>query len=108
MDWRIDTLDASSAALVNSCVALIFNAFAVRQVARWNAPLIDQPSDERADWQIVNGLGAALALRGCAPRPFFAGASPRTLISRGRFAPHLFFAGASPRTPIRWNRAGSP
>lgn len=40
---------------------LIFNAFAVRQVARWNAPLIDQPSDERADWQIVNGLGAALA-----------------------------------------------
>ncbi len=33
----------------------------MRQVARWNAPLIDQPSDERADWQIVNGLGAALA-----------------------------------------------
>ncbi len=28
MDWRIDTLDASSAALVESCVALVFNAFA--------------------------------------------------------------------------------
>ncbi len=40
---------------------LIFNAFAVRQVARWNQPLVEQPAAERADWQIVNGLGAALA-----------------------------------------------
>ncbi|HWS25950.1 MAG TPA: molybdopterin dinucleotide binding domain-containing protein, partial [Xanthomonadales bacterium] len=40
---------------------LIFNAFAVRQVARWNQPLIEQPASERSDWQIVNGLGAALA-----------------------------------------------
>lgn len=40
---------------------LIFNAFAVRQVARWNQPLVEQPADERADWQIVNGLGSALA-----------------------------------------------
>lgn len=40
---------------------LIFNAFAVRQVARWNAPLVEQAADERADWQIVNGLGAAFS-----------------------------------------------
>jgi anaerobic selenocysteine-containing dehydrogenase len=39
----------------------VFNAFAVRQVARWNPPLVEQPAAERADWQIVNGLGAALA-----------------------------------------------
>lgn len=28
MDWRIDTLDASCATLVDSCVALVLNAFA--------------------------------------------------------------------------------
>jgi len=38
---------------------VIFNAFAVRQVAKWNQPVLPQPDDERADWQIVNGLGAA-------------------------------------------------
>jgi anaerobic selenocysteine-containing dehydrogenase len=40
---------------------LIFNAFAVRRVARWSQPLVSQPEDERADWEIVNGLGAAFA-----------------------------------------------
>lgn len=40
---------------------LIFNAFAVRQVARWNQPILEQRPEERADWQIVNGLGAAYA-----------------------------------------------
>ena len=39
----------------------VFNAFAVRQVSRWNQPVVEQPAAERADWQIVNGLGAALA-----------------------------------------------
>ncbi|MEZ5469804.1 MAG: molybdopterin-dependent oxidoreductase [Lysobacterales bacterium] len=40
---------------------LIFNAFAVRRIVRWNQPLYPQPEAERADWQIVNGLGAAYA-----------------------------------------------
>jgi anaerobic selenocysteine-containing dehydrogenase len=40
---------------------LIFNAFAVRRIVRWNQPLYPQPQAERADWQIVNGLGAAYA-----------------------------------------------
>lgn len=40
---------------------LIFNAFAVRRVARWNQPVYPQPEAERADWQIVNGIGAAYA-----------------------------------------------
>jgi len=40
---------------------LIFNAFAVRRVARVSAPIVDQPQDERADWQILNALGASHA-----------------------------------------------
>lgn len=40
---------------------LIFNAFAVRRVARLNAPLRDLRDDERADWQIIDALGAAHA-----------------------------------------------
>lgn len=39
----------------------VFNAFAVRKVARWNQPLQAQPAEERADWQIINGIGAAHA-----------------------------------------------
>jgi anaerobic selenocysteine-containing dehydrogenase len=40
---------------------LIFNAFAVRRVARLNAPIAERTSAERADWEIVDGLGAAYA-----------------------------------------------
>jgi anaerobic selenocysteine-containing dehydrogenase len=40
---------------------LVFNAFAVRRVARLNSPLRDRGEHERADWEIVNGLGAAYA-----------------------------------------------
>jgi anaerobic selenocysteine-containing dehydrogenase len=38
---------------------LIFNAFAVRRIARLNVPVGERKADERADWEIVNGLGAA-------------------------------------------------
>jgi len=40
---------------------VVFSAFAVRRVARLNAPLREQQPEERADWQIINGLGAAYA-----------------------------------------------
>jgi anaerobic selenocysteine-containing dehydrogenase len=40
---------------------LIFNAFAVRRVARLNAPLRELRDDERADWQIIDAIGAAHA-----------------------------------------------
>ena len=40
---------------------LIFNALAVRRVARLNAPVSERARDERADWEIVNGLAAAYA-----------------------------------------------
>jgi anaerobic selenocysteine-containing dehydrogenase len=42
---------------------LIFNAFAVRRVARLNRPLRERAPDERADWEIVDALGGALAPR---------------------------------------------
>jgi anaerobic selenocysteine-containing dehydrogenase len=40
---------------------LIFNAFAVRDVARFNAAVWPRPEDERYDWEIFNALGARLA-----------------------------------------------
>ena len=39
----------------------VFNAFAVRRVARLNRPVQERAPEERADWEIINGLGAALA-----------------------------------------------
>jgi anaerobic selenocysteine-containing dehydrogenase len=40
---------------------LIFNAFAVRRVARLSQPMRPQAPDERADWEILQGLTAAHA-----------------------------------------------
>jgi len=60
---------------------LIFNAFAVRRVARVNAPLWEQAPDERADWQIFNGLGSAWSA--AAGKPFAAQPDPATLIAAG-------------------------
>ncbi|MFA6984778.1 MAG: molybdopterin-dependent oxidoreductase [Arenimonas sp.] len=40
---------------------LIFNAFGVRRVARLSPPVRERAPGERADWEIVNGLGAAYA-----------------------------------------------
>jgi anaerobic selenocysteine-containing dehydrogenase len=60
---------------------LIFNAFAVRRVARLNAPLWEKAEDERADWEIFNGLGAAYAL--AAGKPFSALPDPAALIDEG-------------------------
>ncbi len=59
----------------------IFNAFAVRRVARLNAPLRARAHEERADWEIVNGLGvayAAAAGKAWSPLP-----EPRALIAAG-------------------------
>lgn len=39
----------------------VFNAFAVRRVARLNQPIREREEDERADWEIINGIGAAYA-----------------------------------------------
>jgi anaerobic selenocysteine-containing dehydrogenase len=38
-----------------------FNAFAVRRVAKLSLPLRERAEDERADWEIINGVAAAYA-----------------------------------------------
>ena len=60
---------------------LIFNAFAVRRVARLNLPVRERTADERADWEIVNGLGAAYAA--AAGKAWQAMPPPKTLIAAG-------------------------
>jgi anaerobic selenocysteine-containing dehydrogenase len=60
---------------------LVFNAFAVRRVARINAPIRAQADDERADWQILDALGAAHAH--AAGKPWTALPPPRELIAAG-------------------------
>ena len=40
---------------------LIFNALAVRRVARLNVPVAERAARERADWEIINGVAAAYA-----------------------------------------------
>ncbi len=44
-----------------------FNAFAVRRVAKLSLPLRERAADERADWEIINGLGAAYASASAKP-----------------------------------------
>jgi anaerobic selenocysteine-containing dehydrogenase len=60
---------------------LIFNAFAVRRVARWNAPLRAQREDERADWQIFNALAQSVA--GQAGKPFQPLPPPEAMVAGG-------------------------
>jgi len=60
---------------------LIFNAFAVRRVARVNVPLWEKAADERADWEIFNGLGVAYAQ--AAGKPFSALPEPAVMIGEG-------------------------
>lgn len=59
----------------------VFNAFAVRRVARLNRPVQPQADDERADWQIINGLGEAFAK--ASGKPWQALPPPKTLIAMG-------------------------
>jgi anaerobic selenocysteine-containing dehydrogenase len=60
---------------------LIFNAFAVRRVARLSAPIQERGPDERGDWEIVNGLGAAYAQ--AAGKNWKRLSAPRELIATG-------------------------
>jgi anaerobic selenocysteine-containing dehydrogenase len=60
---------------------LIFNAFAVRQVARWSRPLREQREHERADWQIFNALGTALSA--ASGKPFVPTPPPEQVIAAG-------------------------
>ncbi|MBP7981673.1 MAG: molybdopterin-dependent oxidoreductase [Arenimonas sp.] len=59
----------------------VFNAFAVRRVARLNQPVRERAADERADWEIINGIGAAFAK--ASGKPWQALPAPKTLIAMG-------------------------
>jgi anaerobic selenocysteine-containing dehydrogenase len=60
---------------------LIFNAFAIRRVARLSQPLYPAADEERADWQILQSLTAACAARkGAAHTPL---PEPMKLIAHG-------------------------
>ena len=59
----------------------IFNAFGVRRVARLNRAFQPRRDDERADWEIVNGFGAAYAAS--AGKDWRALPPPRDLIAMG-------------------------
>lgn len=60
---------------------LIFNAFAVRRVARLSTPLRERADDERADWEIINAVGAAYAA--AAGKPWRELPAPRALVAAG-------------------------
>lgn len=60
---------------------VIFNAFAVRKVARWNQPVLPQAPEERADWQIFNGLGSAFCT--AAEKPWQDLPAPEVMIPEG-------------------------
>jgi anaerobic selenocysteine-containing dehydrogenase len=60
---------------------LYFNAYAVRRVARVNAPLWEKAGGERADWEIFNALGGAYAA--AAGKSFEPLAEPAQLIAAG-------------------------
>jgi anaerobic selenocysteine-containing dehydrogenase len=58
-----------------------FNAFAVRRVARLSLPLRERGDDERADWEIIDGLGAAHAA--ASGKPWRALPPPLAMIEAG-------------------------
>jgi len=60
---------------------VVFNGFAVRRVARLSVPMRPRASDERADFEIFNGLGGAYS-RACG-KPWQALPEPRLLIAAG-------------------------
>lgn len=59
----------------------VFNAFAVRRVARLNKPVQERASEDRADWEIINGLGAAFAA--ASGREWRSLPPPKALIAAG-------------------------
>ena len=58
-----DLILPPTSALNHDHYDLIFNAFAVRNVTRYNAALWTRPEDERYDWEIFSGVGARLSAK---------------------------------------------
>ena len=60
---------------------LVFNALAVRRVAKWSAPVEPMREGERADWQILDGIAAAHAAAN--GKPWTALPPPEALVADG-------------------------
>ena len=58
-----DLILPPTSALNHDHYDLIFNAFAVRNVTRYNTAIWARPEDERYDWEIFSGIGARLAAK---------------------------------------------
>jgi anaerobic selenocysteine-containing dehydrogenase len=60
---------------------LALSVFAVRNIARYNAPAFDKPEGAMHDWEIMSALGEHLAAAlGVAPRPVY---PPTTILDMG-------------------------
>ncbi len=73
-----DLILPPASALTQDHYDLIFNGFGVRRVARLNAAVYPRPDDQRADWEILNGVAAAYAK--AADKPFQPLPPPRQLL----------------------------
>lgn len=58
---RADLILPPASSLHHDHYDVVFNAFAVRNVARWNAAIWPRPDDERYDWEIFGELCARLS-----------------------------------------------
>jgi anaerobic selenocysteine-containing dehydrogenase len=58
-----DLILPPTSALNHDHYDLIFNAFAVRNVTRFNEAFWPRPDDERYDWEIFSGIGTRLAAK---------------------------------------------
>ena len=88
---------------------LLFNAFAVRNVARFNAGVWPRPEDERYDWEIFNELGARLGARlqrDFYPLPSMRGMLPPKVLAKLDDAPHGIDLG--PLVPSLYDRLQTP
>ena len=56
-----DLILPPTSALERDHYDMTFNLFAVRNVARWNPAILPKPAGALDDWQILEGLGTALA-----------------------------------------------
>jgi anaerobic selenocysteine-containing dehydrogenase len=56
-----DVILPPASSLCHDHYDVVFNALAIRNVARVNPPVFEKPAGELYDWEIFNGLGAAYA-----------------------------------------------
>ncbi len=76
-----DLILPPASALTQYHYDLIFNAFAVRRVARLNVPIRERAANERADWEILNGLCTAYAQ--ASGKPWKDLPAPKQMIAAG-------------------------